>query len=287
MYAITGITGQVGGAVAHSLLAAGKNVRAVLRDPHKGDSWKARGAAVAIADIHDAAALADAFSDVEGVFVVIPPVFDPAADYAEAKAVLAAVHEALDTARPPKVVYLSTIGAEAERPNLLSQHSIVERGLSDLSIPTVFLRAAWFMENAAWDVASARNEGVVHSFLQPLDRPIAMVAVQDIGALAARLLQETWQGHRVVELEGPRRVTPNQVAAALASALGRPVHAEVVKRDTWHDLFVGQGMNNPTPREQMIDGFNEGWIDFRPDSPNLRNGTTDIDTVIAGLVARA
>jgi uncharacterized protein YbjT (DUF2867 family) len=36
MYAVTGITGKVGGKVAQTLLAAGKKVRAVVRDEAKG-----------------------------------------------------------------------------------------------------------------------------------------------------------------------------------------------------------------------------------------------------------
>jgi NAD(P)H dehydrogenase (quinone) len=66
--------------------------------------------------------------------------------------------------------------------------------------PVCFLRAAWFMENAATDVAPARDAGVVPSFLQPLDKPMAMVAAADIGHLAPTLLQETWTGRRIVGL---------------------------------------------------------------------------------------
>ena len=36
MYAVTGITGKVGGTVAQTLLATGKKVRAVVRDKAKG-----------------------------------------------------------------------------------------------------------------------------------------------------------------------------------------------------------------------------------------------------------
>ena len=36
MYAITGITGQVGGALAEALFAAQQDVRAVVRDPRQG-----------------------------------------------------------------------------------------------------------------------------------------------------------------------------------------------------------------------------------------------------------
>ena len=43
MYAITGITGQVGGALARALLAASVPVRAVLRDAAKGAAWAEPG----------------------------------------------------------------------------------------------------------------------------------------------------------------------------------------------------------------------------------------------------
>ena len=35
MFTVMGITGKVGGAVAENLLAAGKTVRGVVRDPRK------------------------------------------------------------------------------------------------------------------------------------------------------------------------------------------------------------------------------------------------------------
>ena len=51
MYAITGITGNVGGSVAHNLLGAGRSVRAVVRDIGKGNVWAERGCEVVTADI--------------------------------------------------------------------------------------------------------------------------------------------------------------------------------------------------------------------------------------------
>lgn len=39
MYAITGITGKVGGALARELLAAGQPVRAVVRDATRAEAW--------------------------------------------------------------------------------------------------------------------------------------------------------------------------------------------------------------------------------------------------------
>jgi NAD(P)H dehydrogenase (quinone) len=290
MYAITGVTGNVGGEVAGTLLAAKKPVRAVVRDLRKADIWAKRGCDLVRADIEDAASLAVAFRGAEGVFVLVPPNFDPAPDFPEARATAATLRTALEEARPGKVVYLSTIGAQAAQSNLLSQHTIIEGVLGELSVPITFLRPGWFMENASWDVASARGLGVVSSFLQPLDKPVPMVATADIGRVAADLLQQTWNGKtgpRVVELEGPRRVTPNEIAATFAELLGRPVAIETVPRDTWESLFTSQGMKNPTPRARMLDGFNEGWIEFEAGQAGSQKGRVGLKTVLKTLIERA
>jgi uncharacterized protein YbjT (DUF2867 family) len=47
LYAITGITGKIGGVLARTLLAANQPVRAVVRDADKGGVWAAQGCEVA------------------------------------------------------------------------------------------------------------------------------------------------------------------------------------------------------------------------------------------------
>ena len=286
MFAITGITGNVGGQVARNLLAANQAVRGVMRDARKGEVWAQRGCELAGADINDVAALTAAFNGAEGVFVLVPPNFDPSPDFPEARAIAATLRSALEAARPDRVVYLSTIGAQSIQPNLLTQHTIIEQALRDLPTPIVFLRPAWFMENFMWDVAPAIGSGVVPSFLQPLDRKYPMVATADIARVAAELLQEKWTGRRVVELEGPRRVSPNEIAAAFTRLLGRSVKMEAVPRATWESLFKSQGMKNPTPRIQMIDGFNEGWIEFENGEAGSQKGSAEIESVLKSLIER-
>jgi NAD(P)H dehydrogenase (quinone) len=285
MFVVTGITGNVGGEVARRLLAAHLPVRGIVRDVRKGATWAERGCEPCSADINDAAALSNAFRGAEGVFILVPPNFDPSPDFREAIATAAALSSALEVARPKKVVYLSTIGAQASRSNLLSQHTIIEQALRKLPVPITFLRPGWFMENSAWEVAPAKN-GVISCFLQPLDKPVPMVATSDVGRVAAELLQETSNGHSVVELEGPHRVSPNEIAATFAKLLGHPVKAEAVPRDTWESLFKSQEMKNPTPRIQMLDGFNEGWIEFERGEAGSRKGNVALETVLRKLIER-
>lgn len=285
MYVITGITGQVGGAVARSLLASNQPVRTVVRDAAKGAAWAARGCEVAIADLTDAGALAAAFAGATGVFYLLPPTFDPSPGFPEARAQIDAAVTALRAARPGRVVCLSTIGAQAAEPSLLTQLTHLEDAFRLLPVPVTFLRAAWFMENCRWDVAAATT-GTLPSFLQPLDRPIPMVATADIGRTAAELLRETWTGSRVVELEGPVRIAPRDIAAAFAQILGRPVRAEILPREAWAGFFEGMGMKHAGPRMRMLDGFNEGWIDFAAPGAT-RKGTVPLEAVLRDLVDAA
>lgn len=283
MFAITGVTGKVGGAVARSLLAQGHKVRAVVRDAEKGRSWSAQGYEIAIASVEDATGLTKAFHGVEGVFLMTPPNYDPEPGFPETHKAAAAIRQAIETSRPGKVVFLSTVGAHVAEQNLLTNSKITEDLLRTSSIPIALLRAAWFMENAAWDVEAARK-GVIPSFLQPLDHRIPMVAAGDVARTAAELLGEAWTGVRIIELEGPTRYSANDIAAGLGAALERPVRAEAVPHHQWETLFRSQGMKHPTPRIRMIDGFNEGWIDFESGEANSRKERTTLESVLRSLV---
>jgi len=285
-YVITGITGQVGGAVARSLLAQNKPVRAVVRDAAKGAPWAALGCEVAVAEMNDTAALTAAFEGAAGVFFLLPPSFDPSPGFPEVRAQIKAAAAALRAVRQTKVVCISTVGAQATPTNLLTQLTLLEREFSKLPMPVVFLRPGWYMENARWDIAPAIATGVIPSYLQPLDRPVPMVATADVGRTAAELLLESWSGQRVVELEGPRRVAPDEIATALAEILGRPVRMEIVARENWSDRFRAEGMKNPEPRMRMIDGLNEGWIEFEAGPAGARKGATSIEAVLRDLVGR-
>jgi uncharacterized protein YbjT (DUF2867 family) len=285
MYAITGTTGKVGGEIARHLIGQGESVRAVVRNRAKAADWAAMGCDIAIADMANAEQLAAAFSGVEGVFILPPSDFDPAPGYPEAKKVIESVSRALTMARPPRIVCLSTIGADAPHDNLLTQRTLMERSLNAIGLPVTFLRPGWFMENALWDVPSAREEGVLRSFLQPADKSFPMVATKDVGRLAADLIRQDSSETRIVELEGPVRISANELAGAFSEVLGRPVRVEIVPRETWEGLFRAQGMTNPLPRVRMLDGFNEGWIEFQDHGRSAVKGNTPLVEVITALVA--
>ena len=287
MYAITGITGQVGSAVAQNLLDRGLPVRAIVRDPARGRPWREKGCEAIIARFDDPGALTAAFSGTQGVFVMIPANFAPDPNFSETRAVLASLKRALAQARPPRIICLSSVGAHrAGKLGLITQLHLLEMELADSAPAVAFLRPGWFMENISWDIAPARQTGKMASFLQPLDKPVSMAATADIGRVAAKILADKWTGRRVLEIEGPRRYSPLDQAASLSRILQRLVTAEAVPRGEWLSLFQSQGTADPSPRIEMLDGFNSDWICFEGGMAEYVKGETDLDTVVAALAAK-
>ena len=287
MFVINGITGKVGGRVADILLEAGLPVRALVRSVDKGASWKARGCEIALVpDAADAQSLAQAFAGATGVFLMNPPNYDSERDFPDIQRSAKASAEAIAKAKPDKIVLLSTIGAHVQEFNLLNRSTLFEHMLANAGVPVAFLRPAWFMENAAWDLAGARS-GRIESYLQPLDRKIDMVSTKDIGRAAADLLREEWSGVRIVELSGPQKYSPRDEAAAFATALGRDVKVVEVPRAEWEQRFRREGMQHPEARIRMLDGFNEGWIDFQGEGTERRTGTVELARIVSELAAGA
>jgi hypothetical protein len=85
-------------------------------------------------------------------------------------------------------------------------------------------------------------------------------------------------------LEGPARISPNDLARAFAMVLKRAVRVETVPRESWEQIFRSQGTRNPLPRIRMLDGFNEGWIEFSEHGRSAVKGATTLESVIAELV---
>jgi hypothetical protein len=43
-------------------------------------------------------------------------------------------------------------------------------------------------------------------------------------------------------------------------------------------------MKNPTPRIRMLDGFNEGWIDFERGKAGSQKGSVALESVLKALI---
>ena len=275
MFLVTGITGKVGGATARHLLAHGHKVRALVRDRAKAASWADQGVELVDGDWNDSATIERALKGVEGAFVMLPSVWTPSPDYQEAKGMIANYVEALTNAASPRVVALSSMGANRTSGlGMITALSLLEQGFRDLTSPIAFVRAGGFFENFLYGMQVAQG-GTLPVFYNPTNRKSTMVATNDIGAEVARLLTgPAWSGQRVVELGS--MLSADDVAAQLGDVLGRDVKAFAIPRAGWAAAFEQFGIpkGHTGPAEDMFEAVNAGWMALGVEGTEHVAGTT-------------
>ena len=285
MFLVMGITGKVGGATARHLLAQGKKVRALVRDRAKAASWMDQGVELVDGDWNDAAAIERALKGVEGALVMLPAVWAPSPDFKEAKGVIANYVEALTRAVPPRVVALSSMGANRTSGlGMITALSMLEQGFRDLASPIAFVRAGGFFENFLYGLHVAQG-GTLPVYYNPTNRRSTMVATNDIGAEVATLLSgPAWSGRRVVELGS--MVSADEVAEQLGQVLNLDVKAFAVPRSGWAEAFEQFGIpkGHTGPAEEMYEAINAGWMDLGVEGTEHVKGTTSASEVFVATV---
>jgi uncharacterized protein YbjT (DUF2867 family) len=286
MFAVAGVSGHTGRVVAETLLAQGKPVRVLVREAAKGEEWKKRGAEVALADLGDADALANALRGAAGAYLLLPPMMGSTDVRGDNARKVDAIAKAVDASGVKHVVFLSSIASQHDAGTgpILSTHD-AEVALSKSRADVTFLRASYFMENLAGSLY-ALDSGELPTFLQ-LDKPFPMVASQDIGTTAAKLLVEGGHGKTVVELQGPRQYSQKDVAAALSKITGKTVTAKQVPEEAMVPALTAAGLNAHWAGlyKEMIHGMNTGHVAFEGGKVRTAKGTTELDVVLRSLVA--
>ena len=288
MFLVMGITGKVGGATAEHLLAHGKKVRALVRNREKAAHWATQGVELIDGDWNDSVAIERALKGVEGAFVMLPAVWAPSPDFKEARGVIANYVEALTRASPPRVVALSSMGANRTSGlGMITALSLLEQGFRDLTLPIAYVRAGGFFENFLYGLHVAQG-GTLPVYYNPTDRKSTMVATNDIGAeVAALLTGPAWSGHRAIELGS--MVSADEVATQLGEVLKVDVNAFAVPRAGWPAAFeqLGVPKGQTGPAEAMYDAVNSGWMDLGVEGTEHVPGATSARDVFAAALKAA
>ena len=199
----------------------------------------------------------------------------PLADFKEARGIIANYVEALTKAPVPRVVALSSMGANITSGlGMITALSLLEQGFCNLALPIAFVRAGGFFENFLYGLHVAQG-GVLPVFYNPTNRKSTMVASNDIGAEIATLLSgPVWSGHRVIELGS--MVSADEVAAQLGEVMKLDVKAFAVPRAEWPAAFEQFGIpkGQTGPAKAMFEAVNAGWMDLGVEGTEQVEGTT-------------
>jgi NAD(P)H dehydrogenase (quinone) len=289
MFAIVGAAGKVGYATSSALRRAGVPVRAVLRNEQRAASLREIGCEIALADLQHPDALGWAIANAEAVQVILPP--PPRAEDApgEMRRSIRSLAEALDRARPKRVIAISDYGAHVDRDvGMPTLFRAFEERLRSLPMQKVFLRSAEHMEGWAPLIPVVVATGILPSFHDPVEKLFPTISAPDLGFVAADLLLQPGPAadSRVVHAEGPRRYSANDVAAALSELLGRTVAAHAVPRSQWEEsLTRAVSASAAGLLTKLYDAHKQGGlIDVESSSCDVRYGTTELIEALRFLV---
>ena len=207
-FLVTGVSGNIGAAVAEALVASGHEVRGVVR---AATNPIPEGVRPVVGDLDHAETLVDALTGVDGLFLL--------PGYAGAADLLAAAR----ASRVRRLVQLS--GGSAGSRDLSNAVTAYMVGAEDLATASglawTILRPSAFMSNTLrWLPKMAAGDELHLPFTRVRT---AVIDPADIGAVAAVALTGTGHDERVYRLSGPESLVPADQVAVLAAELGRPL----------------------------------------------------------------
>ncbi|MYS86094.1 SDR family oxidoreductase [Embleya scabrispora] len=263
---ITGATGTVSGALIDALEGSGFRLRALVRDPSKADTLRARGVDAVTGDLDDPRSLPPAFEGVDDLWMLTPN--GPRASENGMNAIWAARR-----ANVERVVRLSAVHAAHDAPtrsgrlHALSDHEVERSGLG-----WTILRPHWFMQNLLNEADDIATEGTIR--LNTADGRLGMVDARDIAELAAKILADGPNPHhgRIYTPTGPRSIGFAEVAEEFERVIGAPVRYIPTTDDAREARLLGFGM--PPWIVEMLTEYAQAYALGRGDFT-----TTDVQDV--------
>jgi len=229
---VTGATGRQGGATAHRLLAAGRPVRALVRDTTApaARTLEAAGAQLVRGDLDDPSSLPAALEGAAALFAVPPVAYGPTGldterEFARGRALAdAAVMVGVEH------VVFTGVASTPGRPGGSEVKKRIEDHLRERIHSVTLLRPVRFMSNYLGSPAIG-IDGItdgVHRHIFPPDEPAQIIAVEDIAEFAALAFEQPDRyGGRSLELAGDAP-TPAEAVAAISEATGVAVRYEQI-----------------------------------------------------------
>ena len=220
---VTGATGRQGAAVARHCLAAGFDVRAVVRNPDAPAAARLRqaGAATVRADFDDVEGLRSAFRGAEALFSM--------QSFWEAGYVkeFLQARNALDAAKAEglaEIVYSSAaIDSGAGLPHIETK-AVIE-ALTRHEFPnSTILRPVWFMEGAGPGYFDVDRR--LFTFVTAPGRAHGWISVDDIGRFAVRAFLDPGTYAGLTLNLASRFSTGEEMASAFGRGVGMPLQYE-------------------------------------------------------------
>lgn len=213
MIIVTGATGNVGSELVRLLSEGGSSVRALSREPERGQDLP--GVEWVQADLARRKELPEAFEGGDRLFLLTGNGEDMV--WLQKNAI-----EAAERAGVGHVVKLSALGATDHSRSVIGLwHYNVERIVEESELLWTFLRPHHYMQNLLDPRVFDRQAGRVHSASG--DGRIPFIDTRDIAAVARAVLTGEDHHGRTYTLTGPEALPYGEATEILSDVLDRPL----------------------------------------------------------------
>ncbi|NQV81333.1 MAG: NmrA family NAD(P)-binding protein, partial [Alphaproteobacteria bacterium] len=117
----------------------------------------------------------------------------------------------------------------------------VEEALIESGLPYTILQPSSYMQNTAGDWKGILERGV-HTLAFSTTASLSLVDLEDVAAVAARVIGHPAHYAAIYELAGPAMLSCEDKAAVLSDVLGRPVRAGQDSLETFRRKAGAAGM---------------------------------------------
>ncbi|ACU59585.1 SDR family oxidoreductase [Chitinophaga pinensis] len=263
---LTGSLGNIGKPLAKALLQKGHSITVISSNADRQQEIESLGAKAAIGSMHDAAFLTAAFKGADIVYLMetleaVGNFFDKQLDFIAAISQIGRNYkQAIEQTGVKQVIHLSSIGAHMDKGNgILAFHHNVENILQQLpgDVAIKFMRPVGFYTNMFSFVRGLKAKGAIVQNWGGDDKE-PWVSPLDIATVIAEEVETPFEGRKIRYIASDE-VSPNEIAAALGDAIGKPDLAwQVIPDDQLLENWLAIGMN-----PQIANGFMEMQASMR------------------------
>lgn len=257
---LTGSLGNIGKPLTTELVQKGHLVTVISSNKERASGIEALGAKALIGSMFDVDFLLEALNGADIVYLMetmeaAGDMFDKNIDFiATISEIGLNYKKAIERSGVKRVIHLSSIGAHTDKNiGILLFHHNVEKTLRKLpeDVSIKFIRPVGFYINMFSFIHTISSKGAIISNYGG-DRKEPWVSPLDIADAIAEEMEKPFEG-RTVRYVASDEVSPNEIAAALGQAIGKPnLNWQVIPNEQLLENWLNIGFN-----AQVAQGFVE------------------------------
>jgi len=241
---VTGATGNTCSILIPSLINAGQEVRAFVRNEEKAQNLKDAGAEIYVGDLDRSDTIDGALEGIEKVYLCT---WNGPSASAQGKNIVEAIKRA---GTKPFVVRHSAYGTPGSR--LIQQIDEVDKALQESGIPWTSLKPTFFMQNMMMAAQSIQNGGQI--YWDWAEGKAGMIDIRDVADSALGALTGKAEQGKEYILTGPESISMHDVAASFYVAVPFEASKESMMGMGFPEFIVDGYV-------ELSQGFSQGFAD--------------------------